>query len=105
MRVVIVGGGIVGLCSAYFLDALGASPIVLEKGRVGSGASWANAGWISPTETSPLAEPGMVALAARSTLSRRGPVYVDAFRLLSRSDWFICFALSCNWHAYSRGTL
>ena len=38
-RVVVVGGGVAGLCSAYYLAKRGASVTVVESNRVGSGAS------------------------------------------------------------------
>ena len=39
-RVTVVGGGISGLCVAYFLRKAGAAVQLLEARRVGSGASW-----------------------------------------------------------------
>ncbi|RFP89773.1 FAD-binding oxidoreductase [Rhodobacteraceae bacterium 63075] len=46
---VIIGGGIIGICTAYFLAAKGLRPLVLEKGRVAAEQSGRNWGWIRKT--------------------------------------------------------
>jgi glycine oxidase len=46
--VLIVGGGVIGLTTAYFLGREGVSVEVLDKGEFGAEASWAGAGIISP---------------------------------------------------------
>jgi D-amino-acid dehydrogenase len=56
-RVVVVGGGVIGLSCAYHLRRQGAEVTVLEGERVGAGASWGNAGWIIPVHSAPLPGP------------------------------------------------
>ncbi len=56
-RVVVVGGGVIGLSCAYHLRRQGAEVTVLERERVGAGASWGNAGWIIPVHSTPLPGP------------------------------------------------
>lgn len=46
--VVILGGGVIGLTTAYFLGREGASVVVLDKGELGKEASWAGAGILPP---------------------------------------------------------
>lgn len=46
---VIIGGGIIGICTAYFLAKAGLKPLVLEKGRVAAEQSGRNWGWIRKT--------------------------------------------------------
>ncbi|MEQ9583447.1 MAG: FAD-binding oxidoreductase, partial [Arenibacter sp.] len=58
--VLIIGGGIVGLCSAYFLQKEGHKVTVLDKSDITSGASFVNAGYITPSHIIPLASPGMI---------------------------------------------
>ncbi len=70
--VAVVGGGIVGLCCAFALHRAGARVTVLERERVGAGASWGNAGWIVPSLSMPLAAPGMLRLGLRHALDPRG---------------------------------
>lgn len=59
-EVVVVGGGVVGLNVAYFLRQRGVRVTVLERDRVGSGASRGNAGEVCPDLASPLPARGMV---------------------------------------------
>jgi glycine oxidase len=48
--VIILGGGVIGLTTAYFLAKEGASVLVCEQGKVGMEASWAGAGIIPPSD-------------------------------------------------------
>src|SRR5437764_14823472 len=74
-RVIVVGGGISGLCVAYFLRKAGLEVQVLETRRVGSGASWGNAGWVTPAQAGPLPEPGLLGYGLRSLLDRERARY------------------------------
>jgi len=47
-RVVVIGGGVIGCLTALYLQRLGASPVILEKGSIGSESSWAGAGILCP---------------------------------------------------------
>lgn len=47
-RVVIIGGGIIGCLTAWFLHRFGATPIVVERGKMGRESSWAGAGILCP---------------------------------------------------------
>src|SRR6266540_5746487 len=58
VKAVVVGGGVVGLCCAYELHRAGAEVVVLERGKVGQGASRGNTGWVCPSFTYPLPGPG-----------------------------------------------
>lgn len=74
--VVIVGGGIVGLSSAYELAIRGMDVAVIDKGSIGTGCAVGSAGHIVPSHVIPLASPGAVGHAARSLLDRDGPLSV-----------------------------
>ena len=45
---IVVGAGIVGLSTAWFLQERGVSVTVVDRTGVAAGASWGNAGWIAP---------------------------------------------------------
>ena len=67
-RVLIVGGGIIGLCVAYYCARKGHAVTVLERGQPErDGCSFANAGMVVPSHFVPLASPGVIQLALRRT--------------------------------------
>jgi D-amino-acid dehydrogenase len=74
--VIIVGGGAVGLCTAYYLQRDGASVTILESRTVGSGSSLHNAGLVVPSHFIPLAAPGVVGQGLRWLLDPESPLYI-----------------------------
>jgi D-amino-acid dehydrogenase len=95
-RVIVVGGGISGLCVAYFLRKAGVAVRVLETRRVGSGASWGNAGWVSPAQAGPLPEPGLLGYGVRSLVDRESALYFQPRHLVRMLPWLVGFARRCN---------
>lgn len=75
-RVAVVGAGMVGLATAWFLQERGVHVTVLEREHVAAGASWGNAGWLTPALTGPLPEPAVLAYGVRAVLNPSSPVYV-----------------------------
>lgn len=76
MTVCVIGGGVVGLACAYELASRGASVCVLERGRIGEGASKGNTGWITASFSYPLAAPGVIRSGMRSALSADGALVI-----------------------------
>ncbi len=74
--VLIVGGGAIGLCAAYYLLKAGASVTVVDKGEMGHGSSLHNAGYICPSHFVPLAAPGVFGQAVKWMFNPRSPFYV-----------------------------
>ena len=72
MRVVVIGGGVVGLCCAYELARAGADVTIVERDRCGSGASFGNAGWVVPSLSAPMPAPGITAQALKMILGSDG---------------------------------
>ncbi|UFH56191.1 FAD-binding oxidoreductase [Spirosoma sp. KNUC1025] len=72
----IVGGGIIGLCSAYYLHKAGHTVTVFDQGPIADGCSFGNAGMIVPSHIIPLAQPGMIAKGMRWMLRSTSPFYV-----------------------------
>jgi glycine/D-amino acid oxidase-like deaminating enzyme len=75
-EVAVIGAGMVGLSTAWFLQEAGVQVTVYERDRVGGGASWGNAGWLTPALTAPLPEPAVLRYGLRAVLSPRSPVYL-----------------------------
>ena len=61
-HVAVVGAGMVGLSTAWFLQEHGIHVTVYERAHVAAGSSWGNAGWLTPALTAPLPEPAVLAL-------------------------------------------
>jgi D-amino-acid dehydrogenase len=76
MRVAVVGGGVIGLTTAYELVRRGAEVELIDARQTGLGASAVNAGWFVPAESAPVPGPGMVAQTLKWMLRRDSPVYI-----------------------------
>lgn len=72
----IIGGGISGLFSAYYLIEEGCAVTIIERGEFLDGCSFGNAGMIVPSHIIPLAQPGMIAKGMRWMLDAQSPFYV-----------------------------
>jgi D-amino-acid dehydrogenase len=76
MRVAIIGGGVVGLCTAYYLNREGYEVTVIDKGDITDGCSFGNMGYISPSHFTPLASPGIIKQGIRWMMSSSSPFYI-----------------------------
>lgn len=74
-KIVILGGGVIGMFSAYYLAKAGSSVTILDKNKVGSSSS-GNAGMIVPSHVIPLAAPGMISKGIRWMFDSKSPFYV-----------------------------
>jgi len=75
-EIVIIGGGIAGLCTAYFLNKNGHQVTVIEKSNFTHGASYVNAGYITPSHIIPLAAPGMITKGLKWMFNSASPFYL-----------------------------
>jgi D-amino-acid dehydrogenase len=75
-KAIIIGGGVIGLFSAYYLNKLGWEVDVLEQGDLSDNCSFGNAGMITPSHFVPLASPGIVEQGIRWMFSSKSPFYV-----------------------------
>ena len=94
--VAVVGGGLVGLACAWELHRAGAAVTVLERGRVGSGASGGNTGWVVPSMTSPLPAPGMMREGIRQLVTRGSSFVIRPAPDPSFLRWLWHFHRSCS---------
>ncbi len=76
MRVAIIGGGAIGLMSAWYLRQEGHEVVVLDKGPMEDGCSYGNAGLVVPSHFIPLAAPGIVAKGIRWMFNPESPFYI-----------------------------
>lgn len=75
-KVVIIGGGIMGVCSAYFLKKEGHEVTLIDKSNFSSGASYVNAGYITPSHIISLAAPGIITKGLKWMFNPASPFYV-----------------------------
>src|SRR5579875_912551 len=76
MKAIVIGGGVIGLCSAYFLSKTGWDVIVLDDSNEKVNCSYGNLGMIVPSHFVPLASPGIVAQGLRWMLNSKSPFYI-----------------------------
>lgn len=96
MKVVIIGGGIVGLSSAYYLSESGHEVTVIDKTDISSNCSYGNAGYVCPSHFVPLATPGIVKQGLKWMWNSKSPFYVQPRLNLSLIDWGLKFMRSAT---------
>ncbi len=94
--VLIVGGGIAGLSSAYYLRKTGWEVSVLDKGDFTDNCSYGNAGMIVPSHFTPMAAPGMISQGIRWMFNSRSPFYVKPSLSSSLISWGLKFVRHAN---------
>src|SRR6188474_638146 len=92
--VVIIGGGVIGVCSAYYLAQKGIQVTLIEKGEIASGCSYGNGGLIVPSHSVPLASPGALGSGLRWLLDSDSPFYIKPRFDMDLFRWLIRFALA-----------
>ncbi|WP_165223767.1 NAD(P)/FAD-dependent oxidoreductase [Aquisphaera insulae] len=95
-RVVVVGAGVVGAFSAYFLARAGRSVTLVDAGTFGGGCSHGNCGYICPSHVLPLAGPGAIRQALRTMMQKGSPIRIGVGTVLRDPGWFVRFARRCN---------
>lgn len=95
-KIVIVGGGIVGLSCAYYLEKEGHNVTLIDKGNFSEGASYVNAGYLTPSHILPLAAPGMVEKGFRWMFRSNSPFYIQPRLDYDLFRWGMYFIRSCS---------
>ena len=102
---VVVGAGMAGLATAWFLRRHGLDVTVVERRHVGAGASWGNAGWLSPALTAPLNEPGTLRHGLRGLLKSSSPLYIPPRADPRLAAFLLAYTFNCTprrWRAGMR---
>jgi glycine/D-amino acid oxidase-like deaminating enzyme len=94
-RIVVVGGGIVGLCVAWHLAKRGLRPLVLDARKPGA-ASSGNAGAISHGSVAPLAMPGILKQVPGMMMDPKGALHIPMRYWLKAAPWLLRFVASAR---------
>src|SRR6478609_4462213 len=103
MRVVVLGGGVIGVTSAYYLARAGHEVTVIER-QSGPAleTSFANAGEVSPGYASPWAAPGIPAKAVRWLMMRHAPLILRPQLDPATISWLLATLRNCTETRYAR---
>jgi D-amino-acid dehydrogenase len=95
-KAIIIGGGVIGLFSAYYLHKSGWVVDVLERGDLSDNCSFGNAGMVTPSHFVPLAQPGMVEQGIRWMFDSKSPFYVKPSINMELVSWGLKFVKSAT---------
>jgi D-amino-acid dehydrogenase len=101
-RVAVVGAGMAGLSTAWFLQEHDAEVVVFDQDDVAAGASRGNAGWLTPSIATPLPEPSVLRYGLRAMMSPSSPVYVPPSVRPRLLRFLLRFARNCTQPRWER---
>ena len=92
----VIGGGAIGICCAYYLHGLGKKVTVVEKNDICSGSSYGNAGLIVPSHSIPLAAPGAILQGLKWMFNPESPFYIKPRFQKEFLSWLWKFRGACS---------
>lgn len=93
---VVIGGGVIGGFTAYYLRKAGRNVTLIEKGRFGGGCSHGNCGYVSPSHVMPLCRTGQILNGIKGIFSTQRALRIKPRLSLSFWSWMLKFASRCN---------
>ncbi len=93
---IVIGGGIIGLSSAYYLNQSGWEVTVIDKTDMQNNCSFGNMGYVCPSHFIPLATPGIVKQGFKWLLDPMSPFYIQPRFSRSLFDWGLKFIKSAT---------
>lgn len=95
-EIIIIGGGIIGLSTAYYLQKEGHQVTIVDQSNMDAGASYVNAGYLSPSHIIPLSAPGVMKKGLKWMFNPASPLYIKPRLDLDFLKWAWAFNKSCN---------
>src|SRR6059058_2369923 len=97
MRVVVLGSGVIGVASAYYLAEAGHEVTVVDR-QAGPAqeTSFANAGQVSPGYAAPWAAPGVPLKALRWMFQKHAPLAIGLEGTMNQLLWMWHMLLNCS---------
>ncbi|WP_399683008.1 D-amino acid dehydrogenase [Xenophilus sp.] len=97
MKVIVLGGGVIGTTTAYYLARSGASVTVLDRqAGVAQETSFGNAGQVSPGYSTPWAAPGIPLKALKWMFQQHAPLAIRADGSLFQLRWMAQMLRNCS---------
>lgn len=93
---VVIGGGIIGLSCAYYLQKAGHKVTIIDQSAMNGGASYVNAGYLTPSHIIPLAAPGAMKQGIKWMFSSKSPLYIKPRLDAEFLKWSVAFNKSCS---------
>lgn len=101
MAILVLGGGVIGVCTAYYLAKNGEKVVVLERqADVAEETSFGNAGQISPGYSTPWAAPKIPTKAMKWLFQKHAPLAIRPDGTGFQAGWMWQMLANCNIHAY-----
>ena len=92
----VIGGGAIGICCAYYLQGLGKNVTLVEKDDICAGSSYGNAGLIVPSHSIPLAAPGVIIQGLKWMFNPESPLFIKPRFRREFLSWLWKFRGACN---------
>ncbi len=92
----VIGGGAIGICCAYYLQVLGKNVTLVEKDDICAGSSYGNAGLIVPSHSIPLAAPGVIFQGLKWMFNPESPLFIKPRFQREFLSWLWKFRGACN---------
>lgn len=93
--IIIIGGGVVGVCAAYELAMAGAPVVLIERGAIAGEASWGNAGQMAIGHP-PIPRPGLATQALKWMFDPMSPLHISPKAGWSMLPWLWSFWRACS---------
>ena len=94
--ILIIGGGVIGVSTAYFLAKEGVAVTVIDQGEIGAGSSYGNAGLLCPCLSTPIAMPGVLSQGMKWLLNAESPFYIKPRLDRELMRWLWQFRAHCT---------
>ena len=95
-NIAVIGAGIVGICSAYYLKKSGFNVTLIDREDPGTMTSFGHACSFADYANVPVNYPGLIWDIPKMLLRKDGPLAVDFFYILKNLPWALSFLKNCN---------
>ena len=95
-HVVVVGGGVIGALTAWYVVKSGRTVTIVDRDKFGAACSHGNCGYVSPSHALPLPKPGAVKYTISTLLKSNSPLSIKFPPSLELAKWLWNFQKRCN---------